>query len=210
MIQLTNVEICGESDVGPFKGALTLSAGLQVISAHNSYGKSLAARAVAWCLGIEPLFGLPDNDPTFFPLAVREELDLEGHPSARVLTSQASIDLAHSDGRRIRLSRQIKGDPSVVRLEEYDAGGTPRTSRLHSRRQAMQDEHAGLQRFLYEWLGWPRAQVATFKGPIAEVYLENLAPLFYVEQDRHPGASDQSLRSAADCTSRCRVLSRRH
>ena len=47
----------------------------------------------------------------------------------------------------------------------------------------MQDEHGGLQSFLFNWLNWPREEVATFRGTTSEVYLENLAPAFYIDQD---------------------------
>lgn len=183
MIQLSTIEIRGHSSAGPFSGLLTLSPGLQVISARNSYGKSLAARAVAWCLGLEPLFGVPDNDPTFFPLAAREEIDFEGSPPASILSSECSISLIHSDLRQLRLSRDIRGDPTIVRIEEREINGETRRSKLQARLKTMQDEHGGLQHFLFNWLRWPRAQVATFKGTVVEVYLENLAPLFYIEQD---------------------------
>jgi len=46
----------------------------------------------------------------------------------------------------------------------------------------MQDEAGGLQRFLFEWLRWPRVEVSTFKGAASEVYLENLVPSFYIDQ----------------------------
>jgi len=47
---------------GPFAGTLELSKGLQVISADNAFGKSLAVKSVAWCLGVEPIFGIFSND----------------------------------------------------------------------------------------------------------------------------------------------------
>ena len=72
MIRLVQIEVSGKADVGTFRGELTLSPGLQVISARNSYGKSLAVTAVAWCLGLEPMLGFPDNDATCFPEAARE------------------------------------------------------------------------------------------------------------------------------------------
>ena len=180
MIRLESIDVKGVSDAGPFSGTLPLSPGLQVISAHNSYGKSLAATTIVWCLGAEPLLG-QDNDPTCFPLAAREEIELEGR-KAKVTASECSAQLAHSDGRRLRLSRAIRGDTKTVRVEETSPDGTIRKSNLIARFKSMQDEHGGLQRFLVEWIGWPRKQVSTFKGTPAEVYLENLVPLFYIEQ----------------------------
>ncbi len=183
MIRLSAIEVRGQSEAGPFAGVLELSAGLQVISARNAYGKSLAVTAVAWCLGIEAVFGNMDNDSSCFPEAARDELEFPGHPSARVFSSECSIRLVDERGRRLELTRAIKGDSTTVRVKEWSEGTKPRESKLLARRQTMQDEHGGLQRFLFDWLRWPRQEVATFRGASSEVYLENLAPAFYIDQD---------------------------
>ena len=92
MVHLESIEVKGLSDVGPFRGTLPLSPGLQVVSAHNSHGKSLAATTIVWCLGAEPMLG-QDNNPTCFPLAAREEIEIEGH-KVKVISSECSIQLA--------------------------------------------------------------------------------------------------------------------
>ena len=46
MIQITEIAVRGQSDAGPFAGEIRLSPGLQVITARNAYGKSLAVTAV--------------------------------------------------------------------------------------------------------------------------------------------------------------------
>ena len=66
MIHVSQIEVRGLSDAGPFGGSMTLAQGLQVISAGNAYGKSLAATVVVWCLGAEPLYGTRDSDLSCF------------------------------------------------------------------------------------------------------------------------------------------------
>ena len=183
MIHVSQIEVRGLSDAGPFGGSMALEPGLQVISAANAYGKSLAATVVVWCLGAEPLFGTQDSDLSCFPEAVRDELELPGPTTARVLSSECSVRVLHQDGRQLRLRRAIKGDNTVVDVEEHDNGGAIRQSKLLARRQTMQDDHGGLQRFLFDWLHWPRLEVSTFKGVKSEVYLENLLPTFYIDQN---------------------------
>ena len=223
MIHVGQIEVRGLSDAGPFGGSMTLAQGLQVISARNAYGKSLAATAVVWCLGAEPLFGTQDGDLSCFPGAVRDELELPGPTTARVLSSECSVRVLHQDGRQLRLSplrattpwfmwrntttavqygkasfwregrpcRTIMGDFSASCLTgctglvwrfRHDNGGAIRQSKLLARRQTMQDDHGGFQRFLFDWLHWPRLEVS-FKGVKSEVYLENLLPTFYINQD---------------------------
>ena len=121
MIQLTEIVVQGVSDAGRFMGRLDLEPGLQVISAENAYGKSLAVTAIAWCLGLEPMLGFPDNDSTCFSEAARQRIDLtDGQPSARVLSSECSIGIQDHDGRRLTpLSRQ---DDDFVRFGCADQG----------------------------------------------------------------------------------------
>lgn len=182
MIRLSEIQVSGESEAGPFRGVLGLGPGLQVISARNAYGKSLAVTAFAWCLGIEAVLGNQDNDPSCFPEAVRDEIDLGGQTAVRVRTSECSIKLVDGNNREIQITRAIKGDSRTVGLSERLANGAIRESRLLARRGAMQDEHGGLQHFLFGWLGWPRERVSTFHGGPSEIYLENLAPAFYISQ----------------------------
>jgi hypothetical protein len=184
VIYLKRIEVRGQAQAGRFAGALNLVKGLQVISGRNAFGKSLAAKAVAWCLGLEPIFGNSDNDPIRLPEAVREELELTGHPDSVVLSSECSVTFEDDKDRSLRIARPIKGsDASFVYIEERDADGKERKSKLLARKLTMQDEHGGFQRFFFDWLGWPRIEVPTFRPGGSEIYLENLAPLFYIDQN---------------------------
>ena len=182
MIDIASVEIHGKSERGDFVGRLEFSPGLQVISGRNSFGKSLAAKSIAWCLGLEVIFGRKADDPTFFPLAVREELDLPDAQNVRVLSSEAKLTIQREDHEQLDLTRGITHDLNKVRITRRAVDGTSQMTLLTGH-GSMVDEATGFQRFLFEWLGWPPKKIATFDGPDVYVYLENLAPLFYIEQD---------------------------
>jgi hypothetical protein len=161
---------------------LTFKPGLQVISGNNTYGKSLTATAIAWCLGFEPIFGAQDDDPSRFPIAVREELELDG-VTAYVQSSSAQLGIEHLDGRKLQLTRTIRGsDTKTIIVEEKGVDGSVRTSRLMARLRTMKDPTGGFQNFLFKWLGWPRQEVVAFQGD-SELFLENLAPLFFIDQN---------------------------
>jgi hypothetical protein len=116
VIQLKKVAVRGKSEAGDFSGSLEFAGGLQVISAKNAYGKSLAVKSVTWCLGLDPMFGNAENDP--IPEAVREDLELAGHKS-RVLNSECSITLKDDKGRTLEITRAITGgDPRIVEVRE--------------------------------------------------------------------------------------------
>src|SRR4029077_18393903 len=102
-------------------------------------GKSLAVKSVAWCLGVEPIFGIFSNDATCFPQAVLERLQWQhGNPS-EVLSSECELGIVHQYGRKLQLTRAIRGDNSYVLVGEETAGQPVRESKLLARRGTMQD-----------------------------------------------------------------------
>ena len=187
MINLTFIEVGGTTPAGPFIGRFTFTPGLQVISARNNFGKSLSVGAVAWCLGLEPMFGLQWADTARLPLAVREALDTQsegGMISAAVESSYAAIGFRRHDAAEVTIRRAIVGgDRTRVTVTEIKPDGSVlRQSDLSVTQRTMKDETGGFQHFLFEWLGFPRVPVMTRSGTEQEVYLENLAPLFFIDQ----------------------------
>jgi hypothetical protein len=184
VIRLRKIEVGGTSSAGEFAGSLELGPGIQVISAPNSYGKSLAVKSVAWSLGLEPIFGSGANDPVSLPEAVRSNVDFADKPGAAVLTSECSTSFTDDTGKTVSFTRSIVGgDPSTITVIEIEPDGKTRQSNLLARKATMQDEHGGFQRFFFEWLQWPRVEVPTYREGDSEMYLENLAPLFYIDQN---------------------------
>ena len=153
MITLESVAVSGVSLAGKFRGELRFSNGLQVVSADNAFGKSLSVTTIAWCMGAEAVFGLPDNDPSCFPLAVRDEINLEELLSSPVLSSQCTILLVKDSHERLMLTRAIKGDCSRISCEEISASGSVRHSTFSARYRSMSDATEGFQHFFFKWLG---------------------------------------------------------
>jgi hypothetical protein len=182
VISIEEIKVSGSSQVGPFEGVLRLGGGLNVVSARNSFGKSLTGKALAWCLAVEPMFGIGDNEPLCFPEAVRARIDFGEQDNVPVNASECSISLLRDDGEKLTLTRNIIGDTSSVRVARLMPTGEWEHFALNARKETMQDETGGLQNFLFRWFGLPRQKVPTYQG-MAEVYLENLSPLFYIDQD---------------------------
>ena len=182
MIRIASIEIRGKSERGDFIGRLEFAPGLQVISGRNNFGKTLAAESIAWCLNLEMIFGRKEGDPAFFPEAVLEELNLPNAKNVRVLSSEAQLTLERHDGERLELTRAITHDRDKVRISRKAVGGTSSTLTLLTGSGTMADPTVGFQRYLFEWLDWPPKPATTFEGRDAFIYIENLAPLFYIEQ----------------------------
>lgn len=165
-----------------FRGELTLRSGVQVVSADNAFGKTLLGTAIPWCLGLEPMYGLPNDDPARFPEAVRSTITLEGEDHA-VDASWAEVVFAAHDGREVQLHRAIiGGDCSVVEVQETGAQGKVTELRLLARHNTFADPQTGLQAYLFEFWGLPKQELKTFRGTDVVLYLENLAPLFIIDQ----------------------------
>jgi hypothetical protein len=102
--------------------------------------------------------------------------------NVRVLSSEAQLTIHRQDGEQLELTRGITHDRNKVRITRRAVGGTSQMTLLTGP-GSMVEEATGFQRFLFEWLGWPPKKITTFDGSDAYIYLENLAPLFYIEQE---------------------------
>ncbi len=206
MIEVVSIEVIGATERTAFRGMLKLEPGLNVLSAENAYGKSLAMNAVPWCLGLEPMFGLQNNDPSRFPLAVRDAIKLQGAGEQEVQSSSARVTFKRDDGARLILERAIKGSSTeTVQVTEVGIAGESRSSQLYARRETMADETGGLQRFLFEWMHLPRVNLMNLKGKPSQLYLENVAPLFFIDQNE-AGRTCRRCRCIATRSKRWRKL----
>ncbi len=184
MIHVVSIEIQGQSTDGPFGGILHFEPGLHVVSGRNGFGKSLASKAIAWCLNLEALFGHQDSDPSFFPAAAINRVELSPGSASSIESSHARLRIdRRQDGERLALTRGITNDRNQILIERFSAAGQPLEQfKLVTGSGSMADSAKGFQNFIFEWLSWPRMRVTTFTGSDTDVYLENLAPLFFIEQ----------------------------
>lgn len=177
MIRVIRISIEGTSEAGPFEGTLAFEGGVQVVSGHNRFGKSTAFAGIVWCLGVEHIFGVQPNDNAIFPDAPRNRLKLGHAEDVRVIASYASLELERSDGKRLKLRRDILGQTGQVRFDDGEVEGT-----LVVGYGSMKDPTAGFQAAFRKWIGMPEARLMTSRGGETQIYMENLAPLFLIEQ----------------------------
>lgn len=184
MATLTQVTVKGESARGPFSGVMSFGSGLQLIAAPNYFGKSLISSAIAWCLNLEPNFSLRNGDNSLFHGGILEHVTLEEESDIVVTSLTAEIEIS-ADSKHIFIRRSIVGgDPTFIDVSLTTPGNSTQHARLITGRGTMADEKAGFQRWLFMQLGLPLQSVLTRDGMNTNLYIENLSPLFFIEQKK--------------------------
>jgi hypothetical protein len=178
MMRITRVTVEGDSDAGAFHGTLKFGPGVQVVSGRNRMGKSIAFEAIVWCMGVEHIYGVQPCDNSIFSDAPRHVISLGEVGDHKVLASQAEIELLHEDGRKLTLRRAIVGAKDRITYSDGEVKG----DLVVGRSGAMADPTVGFQATFRKWAGLPEARLMTSRGTDCPIYLENLAPLFLIEQ----------------------------
>lgn len=185
-LTIEKVVISGEAATGPFSGTISFTPGLNVICADNAFGKSLIYSAIEWCLGLEILYVTTAGNNEIFSEAVRTLVNLEDRKDVEVLSSNAQLILSGGPNTKITLRRSIKGEESKIIEAEFRGIAPNMPDGVKVRYQvgsgSLTDKTGGFQAFLLELLGIPSFEVMTFKGKPSRIYLENLAPLFMIDQ----------------------------
>lgn len=176
MIEIVEISIQGATPSRSFRGSISFQRGLQVVVAPNRFGKSMAFAALSWCLGVEHIFGVQSGDNTFFPVAARSHLELDGVEEP-VEQSVASVLLRRDDGASLRLTRGITSEANAILYDDGTESGF-----LAAGRGTMANEVSGFQVRFRQWAGLPNLRLLSSAGHEVPIYLENLAPLFLIEQ----------------------------
>lgn len=177
------------TEIGSFGADLSFVNGLNVITAPNTSGKSTAAQAILYALGLEAMLGPAREAP--LPHAMTHTIEDENGVEHVVLESQVILEIECSSGQPLTIRRYVK-HPSVdsrlvsVWFERIDAPSTPASD---SRDFLLKDagaatREAGFHHFLANEMGWKLPEVPRCNGGSGPLYVEAVAPLFYVEQKR--------------------------
>jgi hypothetical protein len=192
MITLVRGGVKGMTDRGEFAGELRFAPGVTVIQGDNHRGKSTIAASIAWCLGLEVLYGMQKNDPGLFSEAARSQMVYPDGKSVSVLASHAFLEMnIGSTAMILRRSILGGGRPDYVEME-LTATGEKRN--LLVGQGALADDVGGFQATLFKSAGMPIETVLTPSGRPSSIYFENQAALFFIEQ-RAGWANVQALQT---------------
>ncbi len=181
-ITVENIELVAQTNGGEFSVNIPLNAGLNVIRAENSSGKSTCVNAIAYGLGLEAILGPRSKRP--FPKSLYEVIydNKKDENEYYVSSSRVSLTVKNRDKDVVYITRDILGDENKVTVQQggkntdYFLGVSGHVGSAKSER--------GFHRWLSEFIGWELPNVVTFDGGEVKLYIECIFSLFFIEQKR--------------------------
>ena len=172
-----------------FQADIPFDAGLNIIQAPNTSGKSTCLQAVIYVLGLERSLGPQLAIP--LPYAMRERIHAaENTPYEMVLQSFVELELENDRGEIIVLHRDVVGGKDTKLIQAtFGPSLTEGAARTRQRDFYVLDGGSAVQEdgfhfFLASFLGWNLPIVARFDGAECPLYLEAIFPMLFVEQKR--------------------------
>jgi len=161
------------------------SAGLNVIEAPNSWGKSTLVQSLVYGLGLEGSFSTSHLSP--LGEAMTSSIELNGHRQA-VVESSVTLVIQNENGTFLRTKRWAQSlDHQRHLIQTWEANaeaGLDDAEQVdrYVREAGSAVRELGFHYKLAEFIGWDLPQVPSFNGGESPLYLEVLFPMFYVEQ----------------------------
>ena len=189
MIRLRHLRLRSITGSTPFGADLSFRAGLNVIYAGNTSGKSTCLQSVIFALGLERSLGPQLDVP--LPYAMRERIHRHRDDDyTAVLESYVELELENASGEVLVVRRDIAGgkDSKLIqtwdapRLSDPSAAGRQRDFYVHDGGAAQRED--GFHTYLARFIGWELPQVPRFDGAEGPLYLETIFPMVFVEQKR--------------------------
>jgi hypothetical protein len=186
-LRLRKLELVVVTGDGPFGTSVEFSAGLNVVRAENSSGKSTLMQSILYGLGMEGVLG-PGKRIPLTP-SVLETLETEDGSLLPVLESQVLLEVENGRGDVMTVQRWIKHATIRGELISVWAGAkltdpssdAPR-SEFYVGYPGSAQREAGFHSRLAEFIGWDLPQVQRYDGSETPLYMQVIFPLLYVEQ----------------------------
>lgn len=186
-LRLRHLRMRAVTPAGPYGVDIRFEAGLNVIWADNTKGKSTCMQGMLYALGLEKMLSPRREVP--LPHAMTSFLRNDDESKEQVLESSVSLEIQNGAGNVVTVHRPIKKLAIDNRLITVDFGPTLTEPEFiaSSRNFFVVDPGAaqredGFHRFLEDFLGWQLPSVRRYDAPEGKLYLETIFPLFWVEQ----------------------------
>jgi hypothetical protein len=189
MIQLRHLRLRSFTATRAFGADIAFEAGLNVVQAPNTSGKSTCLQAIIYALGLERSLGPQLTVP--LPYAMREQIhQFKEDPYELVLQSYVELEIANAQGEIIVLHRDVVGEKSTKLIQTWNGPSlSSEIPRGEQRDYFVLDSgsatnESGFHAFLTQFLDWDLPIVARYDGTECPLYLEAIFPMLFVEQKR--------------------------
>lgn len=189
MIQLRHLRLRSFTATRAFGADIPFEAGLNVVQAPNTSGKSTCLQAIIYALGLERSLGPQLTVP--LPYAMREQIhQFKEDPYDLVLQSYVELEIANAQGEIVVLHREVVGDKSTKLIQTWNGPSlSSEIPRGEQRDYFVLDggsatNESGFHAFLAQFLDWDLPIVARYDGTECPLYLEAIFPMLFVEQKR--------------------------
>lgn len=189
-LRLRTLRLRVATDDGDFGADIDFEEGLNVLGAPNTSGKSTCVQAVLFALGLEGMLG-PGRDVPL-PHVMTHSLDDADGTERLVVQSEVLLEISDASGAPLTI-RRYPHHPSIdsnlvsvwdATLAGLDAEQAGDRQDFYVRRPGAAQREAGFHHFLAQRLMWVLPEVPRYSGGLVPLYLETLAPLWFVEQKR--------------------------
>lgn len=152
--------------------------GLNIIYGPNSVGKSSIIIGIVYGLAAEKSLGIFRNKQNPFKPEFYDNIK-----GRKVERSYLLLEISNGKDT-ITIFRNIVGETNLVAVYEHEIEGLELSSD-HSKLIASGEgvmAEGGFQYFIFHFLDLPVVEVSKYDGGNSKLYIENIFPLFYVEQ----------------------------
>lgn len=185
-LRLRHLRLRANTSGGLYGADISFGAGLTVIWADNTKGKSTCMQGMLYALGMERMLSPRREIPLPHAMTSFVETDLKERHT--VLESNVSLEIENGAGQIITVHRGVKSQLDN-RLISVDFGPTLTDETMSAKRKnffvmdpgaAIRED--GFHYFLEDFLDWKLPMVRRYDAPDGKLYLETIFPLFWVEQ----------------------------
>ncbi|WP_076417959.1 hypothetical protein [Colwellia sp. UCD-KL20] len=156
--------------------------GLNLLTGHNSSGKSTVLSCIYYCLGLEQLIG--SKGPKTLSPALRESFNYQGQ-TYQTVSSSCVLTILANDGNRYTLTRVIKDPQHSESLNKeiiIEGNGIKFSKYVHAQRD--HDEH-GFYRWLSDVNSLKILENEKEEGKTSKsLYMQNIFSLSFIEQTK--------------------------
>lgn len=187
-LRIRHLRLRAETTSGPFGADIPFGAGLNVLWADNTKGKSTSLQGLLYALGLERMLSPRREIPLTYVMTSHLEEDGKIGVHHAILESSVWVELENASGKIITVRRAVKsvGDTRLVTVFQgpqlTDAVGQYEQRDYFVLDPGAAQREAGFHRYLADFIGWQLPKVRRFDGGETMLYIETIFPLLYIEQ----------------------------